>query len=115
MKVFDQNVVLFKSAEDEEGLEVGCTITNDGGMVLLQESCGPFTEWSFDEPVHRIEVAVGPREVCALMAYFHIDRANQLPLVLRMDYTGYDCCQQIRLLIRHLGLPYEVIEDQVAR
>ena len=115
MELFDQNVVLFKNAEDEEGLEVSCAITNDGGMVLLQESCGPFTEWSFDDAVHRIEVAVGPREVCALMAYFHVDRADQLPLVLRMEYTGYDCCQQIRQLMQHLGLSYQVSEDRVVR
>ncbi|EJW91392.1 hypothetical protein EVA_20500, partial [gut metagenome] len=30
---------------------------------------------------------------------------------LRLEYTGYDCFQQIRALMRRLGIPYEVREE----
>lgn len=115
MELFNQEVMLFKSADDEEGLEVACTATDDGGLVVLQESDGPLTCWSFEESPHRVEVVVGPLEVRTLMGYFHVDHAWQLLLVLRMEFTGYDCRRQICSLLRYLELPYEVVETPVER
>lgn len=115
MELFSQEVVLFKSSDDEEGLEVACTIAGDGSLIILQESSGPLTEWSFEESPHRLEVVVEPVAACSLAEHFHLDDVRQLPFALRMEFTGYDCCQQIRLVMRYLGVSYRVVEEPVVR
>ena len=115
LDLFDCGAVLFESGEGEEGLRVECAVTPEGALSIVQVSEGPLSAWCFEESPHRIEVMVEPMEVERLMEYFHIDEPGQLPAVLRMEYTGYDCCQRIRALLRHLGISYDVEENEVVR
>ena len=39
----------------------------------------------------------------------------QLPAILRLEYTGYDCFSRIRALLRRLVVPYAVYEAPIAR
>lgn len=115
MDVFDCGVVLFDSQEDEEDLRVECVVTPEGALEILQESDGPITWWCFEESPHRIEAVVEPMGLEALMGYFHVDEPWQLPAILRLEYTGYDCFSRIRALLRRLVVPYAVYEAPIAR
>ena len=113
--IFDCNVVLFQSEDDEEGLLVECTVTPDGGLAVLQESAGPLTAWCFDESPHRIELHAGPDAVAGLLEHFRLEGAWQLPFALRFECPGYDSCLRVRDLLKGLGLAYRVVEAPVVR
>lgn len=115
MDLFDCGAVLFESKEDEEDLRIECAVTPEGALEIMQESDGPLTAWCFEESPHRIEATVDPVEVERLLEYFHLDAPQHLPAVLRLEYTGCDCFQQVRALMRRLGIPYEVREERVTR
>lgn len=115
LDVFDCGAVLYESDEGEEGLRVECAVTPEGALEIVQLSDGPLTAWCFEETPHKIEVAVDPMEVDRLLEYFHIDDVSQLPAMLRMEYTGYDCSQRIRKLMKRLGIAYQVTENQIVR
>lgn len=115
LDIFDCGAVLFESAEDEETLRVECTVTREGSLRVLQESDGPLTAWCFEETPHRIEAEVSPEGVQELLAYFHVDKARMLPLVLRVEYSGYDCFLRLRKLVRSLRIPYTVYENVLER
>ena len=115
MDVFDQAVTLFESGEDEEHLVVECTMTQEGELLILQESAGPLTAWCFEESPHRIEVVAGPDAVEGLAGFFKADEPRQLPALLRFECAGYDASWQVRSLMRRLGLGYQVIEQPVVR
>lgn len=113
--LFGAETVLFESEEGGESLRIECAATEEGGLALMQESDGPLTRWCFEESPHRIETEVAADGACGLLEYFHLDDAEQLPAVLRMQYVGYDCGQRIRALMRRLEIPYRVIENVVER
>ncbi len=115
LDVFDCGAVLFESAEDEEALRIECAVTQEGSLRVLQESDGPLTAWCFEETPHRIEAEVSPEGVRDLLAYFHVDETRLLPLVLRMEYTGYNCFHRLRALMRSLEIPYVIYENALAR
>ncbi len=50
-----------------------------------------------------------------LLAYFHVDETRLLPLVLRMEYTGYNCFHRLRALMRSLEIPYVIYEKAMVR
>lgn len=115
MDVFECGAVLFESAEDEEAMRVACAITPEGDLEIMQESDGPLTEWCFEESPHRVEAVVPSDGVRELLAYFHVDEARMLPLVLRLEYTGYNCFRRLRRLMRELEVPYTVYENALER
>lgn len=109
LDLFDCGAVLFESDQDEEALRIECAMTPEGALEVMQESDGPLTEWCFEETPHRIEAVVEPAELDALMEYFHVDEPYQLPAILRLEYTGYDCFLRLRALLRRLAVPYTVL------
>lgn len=111
MELFECGAVLYESAEDEEGLRIDCVVTEEGALGIMQESDGPLTMWCFEESPHRIETMVEPSDVGRLLEYFHLDGPRELPLVLRLEYTGYDSFCRIRALFRRLDIPYVVHEE----
>ena len=113
--LFECGAVLFESDADEEGLRIECAVTSEGELRVLQESEGPLSEWCFEESPHRIETVADADAAAGLLEYFHLNVAHQLPAVLRMEYTGYDCARQIRALMKRLELPYDVIEAPILR
>ena len=115
MDLFECGAVLFESDVDEEGLRIECTVTPEGELRVLQESVGPLSEWCFEESPHRIETVAGAEATAGLLEYFHLDARHQLPAILRMEYTGYDCARQIRSLMKRLELPYRVLETPILR
>lgn len=115
LDLFDCGAMLFESDQDEEVLRIECAMTLEGALEVMQESDGPLTEWCFEETPHRIEAVVEPAELDALMEYFHVDEPYQLPAILRLEYTGYDCFLRLRALLRRLAVPYTVLEAAIAR
>ena len=113
--LFEYGAVLFESDADEEGLRIECAVTPEGELRVMQESAGPLTEWCFEESPHRIETVADADATDGLLEYFHLEARYQLPAVLRMEYTGYDCARKIRSLMKRLELPYRVIEAPVLR
>lgn len=113
--LFECGAVLFESDVDEEALRIECTVTPEGELRVLQESEGPLSEWCFEDSPHRIETFVGAGAVAELLEYFHLETSRQLPAVLRMEYTGYDCGRQIRSLMKRLEIPYRVVEAPILR
>lgn len=114
MDVFDCGVVLFESGERGEGLRVGCAITPEGALEIVQESDGPLAKWCFEETPHCIGVVVGPADVSRLLEYFRLDNVQQLPPVLRLEFTGYGCFDRLRTLMKGLTISCEVHEEFVA-
>lgn len=115
MDLFDCGAVLYESQEDEEDLRIECAITPEGALEVLQESDGPLTSWCFEESPHRVEALVEPLDVERLLEYYHLDEARQLPAVLCLEYTGFDCFLRLRTLLRRLTIPYTVFEAAIAR
>ena len=107
--------VLFRSDADEEALVIECAVVEGGGLVVMQESDGPLTEWCFEETPHRIETVFSPGGARALSEYFHLDEVRQLPAMLRAGYVGYDAGLRVRELARRLGISYRVIEAPIER
>ncbi len=115
MDVFDSGAVLFASEEEGESLTVECAMTEDGRLRIVQASAGPLTKWSFRESPHTVEAIADPSGVEGLLEYFHLDAPHQLPAVLRLEYTGYDCFSDLCGLMRRLGISYEIKEAPIAR
>ncbi len=115
MDVFDSGAVLFASEEEGERLEVRCSVTSEGSLRIIQESSGPLTQWSFRESPHTVEAMVNPAGVREFLDYFHLDAAYQLPAVLRLEYTGYECLSSLCDLMRRLGIPYGIKEAAIVR
>lgn len=115
MDLFDCGAVLFESQEGEEALRIECAVTPEGALEVMQESDGPLTSWCFEESPHRIEVVVEPMEAERLLEYYHLDEPRQLPAVLRLEYTGFDCFQRLRSLFKRLAIPYVVFETEMTR
>lgn len=113
--LFGCGAVLFESDADEECLRIECAVTPEGELDVLQESAGPLTEWCFEDSPHRIETVVDAISTAELLDYFHLDSARQLPAVLRLEYTGYNCGRLIRDLMNRLEIPYRVIEEPILR
>lgn len=114
-EVFENGVVLFESAADEEELFVACRVDDEARLHIVQESAGPLTQWSFEESPHRVETVVGSEALQALVTLFRLDHPGQVPALLRVAYTGYDCAHKIRRLLKRLEVPYTVIEPAVVR
>ena len=114
-ELFECGAVLFESGEEEEALRIECVVTNEGELRIMQESAGPLSEWCFEDSPHRVETVVEVGATAALGEYFHVDGVRQLPAVLRLEYTGYDCAARIRALLQRLDIPYGVLEDPIAR
>lgn len=115
MDVFDSGAVLFASEEEGECLRVRCVVTSEGSLRIVQESSGPLTLWSFRESPHTVEAMVNSAGVSEFLDYFHLDVAYQLPAVLRLEYTGYECFASLCDLMKHLGIPYEIREAAIMR
>lgn len=113
--LFECGAVLFESDVDEEGLRIECAVTPEGELDILQESAGPLTEWCFEESPHRIETVADAASTAELLEYFHLESVRQLPAVLRLEYTGYDCGRLIRDLMTRLEIPYRIIEEPILR
>lgn len=107
--------MLFRSGADDEALTIECSLTDGGGLVVMQESDGPLTEWCFEETPHRIETVFSASGVGVLMEYFHLDEVVQLPMMLSAEYVGYDAGLRIRDLARRLGVGYQVVEAPIER
>lgn len=114
MDVFDSGAVLFASEEGEH-LKIECAVTPEGSLRIVQESSGPLTQWSFRESPHTVEAMIDPAGVGELLGYFHLDAAHQLPAVLRLEYTGYECFSNLCDLMKRLGIPYEIREAAIVR
>lgn len=115
MDVFDSGAVLFASEEEGERLRIECAVTPEGSLRIVQESSGPLTQWSFRESPHTVEAVIDPAGVGELLGYFHLDAAHQLPAVLRLEYTGYECFSNLCDLMKRLGIPYEIREAAIVR
>lgn len=116
VNVFEQpHAVLYEAADDGERLRVECVVTDEGGLAIMQESEGPLTSFCFEESPHRIETEVPARGVRDLLEYFHLGAVAELPALLRMHYTGYDCARNIRRMMRGIEVPYIVYENVPAR
>lgn len=115
LDLFDRKVRLFESAQDEEDLWVECVVTDAGEMRITQVSDGPLTTWCFEESPHRIEVLVSQTGSQILARHFKVKGLNALLAALRMEFTGYDCLQRLRLLMRSLNIPYKVHENATLR
>ena len=115
MDVFDSGAVLFASEEEGESLTVECAMTEDGRLRIVQASAGPLTKWSFRESPHTVEAMIDPAGVGELLGYFHLDAAHQLPAVLRLEYTGYECFSSLCDLMKRLAIPYEIREAAIVR
>lgn len=115
MDVFDSGAVLFASEEEGEHLRIECAVTSEGSLRIVQESSGPLTQWSFRESPHTVEAMIDPAGVGELLGYFHLDATHQLPAVLRLEYTGYECFSSLCDLMKRLGIPYEIREAAIVR
>lgn len=109
------HAVLFAQVDEDEAVRIECAATEEGGLVIMQESEGPLTQWCFEESPHRVEVDVDSDQVQGLLDYFHLEACDQLPAVLRLSYVGYDAGVRIRELMRRLGVAYRVHENPVIR
>lgn len=113
--VFECGAVLFEDAAGEEKLRVGCMVTPEGGLSVVQESDGPLTDWCFEHTPHRIEAVVDAAGVQGLLGFFRLERPHQLPMVLRLEYTGHECFRRVRRLFKRLHVGYAIREDAICR
>lgn len=113
--VVECGAVLFEDTVGEEKVRVGCVVTPGGELSVMQESDGPLTDWCFEHVPHHIEVVVDISGVHRLLEFFCLEQPYQLPMVLRLEYTGYECFRRVRQLFKRLRIGYAVREDAVRR
>lgn len=113
--LFGCQAVLFEGDQDGERVCVECALTEQEGLVMMQEIDGPLAAWCFGETPHRMEIELEPLAAASLAAILGLDAVAQLPGVLRMRFTGYDCAQRVQDLMRGLGIPYRMIEQVPVR
>lgn len=115
MDLFESGAVLFESEEDGEALTIECAVIPEGILRIVQTSEGPLTKWSFGESPHVVGATVEQAGVAGLLDYFHLDGPHQLPAVLRLEYTGYECLSRLCDLMRRIGVKYEIEESPIVR